>query len=81
MEKAKCVYCEYCKPIGRMQTQLGCLGRKTYYCENPKSRDLPTRVFGNRAERFIGFGKYNEYESPLELKTAPRWCPKNNKLN
>ena len=24
---------------------------------------------------FVGFGE-NNYESPLKLKTSPRWCPK-----
>jgi len=81
MEKAKCKYCEFCKSIGRMQSQRGRLGRKTYYCENPISKQLSVKVFSNSDNCFIGFGNHKDINSPLELKTAPRWCPKNTPLN
>lgn len=34
-----------------------------------KCKESMTRAIG-----FIGFGT-NTFESPLQLKTSPRWCP------
>lgn len=77
-EKKKCRYCEYCKDGGRMQSQCGRLGRKTYYCEEKRAYQLPMTAFGNKADRFIGFGDMT-LQSKVSVKTAPRWCPINAK--
>lgn len=81
VEKAKCKYCEFCKDRGRAQSQCGMLGRKEYWCVNPETKKLPISAFGNRASCFIGFGEHRSIDSPLQLKTAPRWCPKNTLSN
>lgn len=75
--KAICKHCEHCNYVGRSQTQCYRVGRKYYYCSNPKAKTLPLKAFGNKAPCFIGFGT-STYESPLAMKTAPKWCPKNN---
>ncbi|MBG9692538.1 hypothetical protein ACP3VS_22780 [Lysinibacillus sp. VIII_CA] len=75
--KAKCKNCGYCRQLGRQQTQRGRVGRKHYYCEHPEAKLLPLNTFGNKATLFIGFGEHT-LESPLSIKTSPRWCPINN---
>lgn len=59
--------------VGRMDGKYagpGGIGRKKYYCTHP---DRPENDF-------IGFGVCT-YESPIAIKTAPRWCPKRKKHN
>ena len=55
------------------KTQID-LRREHYWCKHPLINDMNNEVFGNKAEGFIGFGE-NNYQSPLVLKTTPRWCP------
>lgn len=79
MEKAKCKYCEYCKRQGG-ETGRYTNGRyrNTYYCENKEVNNIPLQEFGNRAPGFVGYGKTVTYGTgELQLKTAPKWCPKN----
>lgn len=45
------------------------IGRKHYYCTNPMAKTPDNRTTG-----FIAFGE-NSYESPIQIKTSPRWCP------
>ena len=69
----KCKDCEYCKQIGRTESQRFSLGRKEYFCENPevyKFKDEKGRPIFN----FIGYGD-TTLESPLQLKSSKRWCP------
>lgn len=68
-----CRECEHCKQIGRQQSQCGTLGRKIYYCENPKVYNL-RNINGYPICNFIGYGDMT-LESPLQLKTSKRWCP------
>lgn len=70
----RCRDCENCKPIGRQKSNRYTIGRKRYWCEHPVVGTLDSKVFGNKAEGFIGFGE-NNYQSPLVLKTTPKWCP------
>lgn len=63
----QCKQCNFCKQIGRMQTQQNRLGRKKYYCEHPEANVVTDN-------NFVGFGEMN-YESPLTVKKAKRWCP------
>lgn len=69
----KCKECQFCKVRGRSQSQCYEPGRNHYYCINSEVKESRTRATG-----FIGFGT-NTYESPLQLKTSPRWCPLKNK--
>lgn len=69
-----CKECKYCKQPGRQQSQCGQLGRKIYYCKNPKVYEMKDK-WGFPLNNFIGYGEANSYESPLQLKTAKRWCP------
>lgn len=68
-----CRECEHCKQIGRQKSQCGILGRKTYYCENPKVYEFKNED-GYPINNFVGFGDMT-LESPLQLKTSKRWCP------
>ena len=70
----RCKECDYCKQIGKQNSNRDTVGRKHYWCKHPITDTLEDRVFGNKAQGFIGFGE-NNYESPLVLKTSPRWCP------
>lgn len=74
MSKIICRYCNDCKQKGKMQDQKFRLGRKKYYCENLKVKEMKDR-HGLPLNNFIGFGETTK-ESPLALKTSPRWCPK-----
>ena len=65
----KCKECEFCKVRGRSESQCYEPGRKHYYCTNEGIEDCGDRSWG-----FIGFGT-NTMESPLTVKTSPRWCP------
>ncbi|MCI8362251.1 MAG: hypothetical protein HFJ41_03835 [Clostridia bacterium] len=69
----KCIECKYCKQIGRQQSQKARLGRKTYYCKNPKVYKMKDEK-GYPLYNFIGFGD-TTIESPLKLKTSKKWCP------
>lgn len=64
-----CRYCFNCEGKGRSDAQ-GCsmYGRKHYYCTNPDANP------GDYKTTFVGYGD-NTLESPLQLKTHPRWCP------
>lgn len=68
-----CKTCKYCEQRGRQQTQQNTVNRKRYYCthfylEGKKDKyNLPVNTF-------IGFG-FMGIESPLAIKTQPRWCP------
>lgn len=76
-EITSCKYCNYCKSRGqanRTGNNSGREPRKTYYCENPLTYELPASSFGNRAHRFIGYGT-SDWGSPLNMKTSPKWCP------
>lgn len=70
----QCKYCEHCKDKYRSQGIYSSHGRKSYFCENPKTAELPSKAFGNKTPGFICFGE-NTYESKPQIKTAPRWCP------
>lgn len=72
-KKIKCRNCKYCKQEGRQQSQRGRLGRKTYYCKNPKVYKMEDEN-GYPLYNFIGFGDMT-IESPLQLKTCKKWCP------
>lgn len=69
--KKKCKDCDYCKCSGRMNPKYSSTykSRKTYKCNHPKIHEC-TR------NDFVGFGD-TTLESPLQLKTAKRWCPLN----
>lgn len=69
-----CRNCEHCKDIGRSGGAAGSWGRKNYFCENPKTNELPREAFGNSMQGFICFGE-NTRESRPQIKTAPKWCP------
>lgn len=70
----RCRDCEYCNQSGRQNSNRDPMGRKYYWCKHPLTKTFDSKVFGNRAEGFIGFGE-NNYKSQLALKTTPRWCP------
>lgn len=70
----RCRECEFCKQFGRQKSNRYTFGRKQYWCEHPLTNELDNKVFGNKAEGFVGFGE-NNYESSLIIKTTPRWCP------
>jgi len=42
---------------------------------HPKVSEIPVKDFGNATPGFIGFGEAKSYDSPIMVKTAPRWCP------
>lgn len=69
----RCVNCQYCKQIGRQQTQRGQLGRKRYFCKHPRVNELKDE-HGLPLYPFIGFGDMSK-ESQLTLKTRKKWCP------
>lgn len=73
--KKQCRYCNYCKNTGRSQSQQRRIGRKHYSCVHPKVSEIPLKDFGNAMPGFIGFGDAKSYDSPIMIKTAPRWCP------
>lgn len=68
-----CRDCEYCKQIGRSESQRYSLGRKQYFCENPEVYKLKDE-YGYPIFNFIGYGD-TTMESPLQLKTRKKWCP------
>lgn len=64
-----CKYCTFCRCTGRAGAQgAKVFGRKHYYCENPNTEGDKNR------NKFVGYGD-NTRESPLQLKTHPKWCP------
>ena len=69
--KKKCKDCEYCECSGRMNAKYSSTykSRKTYYCRHQNVHDYTRNTF-------VGFGD-TTLESPLQLKTAKRWCPLN----
>lgn len=71
---ARCVYCNYCKQLGRMQSQRGYMGRKTYYCMHPAVNKMVDK-YGYPLNNFVGYGVTNRWDSPLTLRSAKRWCP------
>lgn len=70
----KCIDCYDCKQIGRQRTTRKSIGRKRYYCTHPDMKNMKDK-HNFPHHNFIGFGECNE-ESPLTIKTSPRWCPK-----
>ena len=69
----KCKECKYCKQIGRSESQRYSLGRKHYFCENPKVYKLKDK-HGYQINNFVGYGD-STLESPLQLNTSKKWCP------
>lgn len=69
----KCRYCNYINQIGRQNYNIDTFGRKRYWCEHPMISEIDIKAFGNKAPGFICFGE-NNYDSPLTIKTSPRWC-------
>ena len=72
----KCRECDFCKMTTRANAKYSgyaIYGRGEFSCENPETKKLPRKAFGNKLEGFIGFGT-PERESKLTLKTSPRWC-------
>lgn len=68
-----CWRCQYCENIGRQQSQRGQLGRKRYYCNHPRVKELKDR-HRHPLNPFVGYGDMT-LNSPLTLKTRKRWCP------
>lgn len=68
-----CKHCQYCKQVGRQQSQCGMLGRKKYFCNHPKVGEIKD-AYGFPIFPFIGFGDMS-VASPLTLKTRKKWCP------
>lgn len=69
-----CKYCCDCKQIGRMRDQGFSIGRKKYYCKHEGLKSMKDK-HGFHLDGFIGFGTVSK-ESPIALKTSPRWCPR-----
>lgn len=69
----RCKECEYCKAIGRTMGGKYSLGRREYFCENPKVYELKDKN-GYPLFNFVGYGD-TTIESPLQLKTSKKWCP------
>ena len=69
--KRQCKYCNHCKEHGRSRAQgIEAFGRKHYYCEHPgRNNDKSMEIHD-----FVGYGD-NTRQSPLKLKTHPKWCP------
>ena len=67
----KCKDCEFCKCYGRQYGKFSSTrkSRKTYHCTHQNVHEC-TR------NNFVGFGD-TTLDSPLQLKTAKRWCPLN----
>lgn len=77
----RCIERDCCKMTTRANAKFSgyaIYGRGMFFCENPETKKMPRKVFGNRMERFIGFGT-PEKESKLTAKTSPRWCPRRKK--
>lgn len=72
----ECKYCFDCKQEGRQNSNKYTCGRKHYYCHNLKIKEIKDK-WGYPHSGFIGFGT-NTLDSPLALKTSPRWCPRKN---
>lgn len=72
--KFYCKYCFFCKQIGRQNSNRDTLGRKRYYCKHEGVSNIRDK-HGFLIDGFVGFGE-NNWDSPLVLKTSPRWCPK-----
>jgi hypothetical protein len=73
MIKLRCIYCNDCKQTGRQESNRDTDGRKRYYCTNVSIKDMKDK-HGFPHSGFIGFGT-NTWDSPLSIKTSPRWCP------
>lgn len=67
------IRCKDCKQIGRSESQRHSLGRKHYYCTNPKVYELKDKR-GYQINNFIGYGD-STIESSLQLKLSKNWCP------
>lgn len=79
----RCKDCEYCKLLYRADVIHAGIGRSygrgEFFCENPKTINLPAEAFGNKMRGFIGFGT-PEKDTKLHMKTSPRWCPKKGRM-
>ena len=73
-----CKHCPDCKQMGKMKDQGLSIGRKKYHCNNPVIKEKKDSL-GFPRNNFIGFGEAT-IESPLAIKTSPRWCPRKIKL-
>ena len=74
----KCTVCEFCKMKGRADSSFSGgyrYRRGRFFCENPETKNLPEKAFGNKMRSFIGFGT-PEKETRLTVKKSPRWCPR-----
>lgn len=72
----KCSECKWCVVIGRNKGTYRSYGMKSYFCKHPEVPEPDRR--SNRMKAFIAYG-VNSAESPVNIKTAPRWCPLKNK--
>lgn len=73
----KCKDCKDCLVKGRSNHIKNLWGRKHYFCMNKKVLNMKDK-WGRPVYNFCGYGD-NSYESPLQLKTTPRFCPIKNK--
>ena len=74
-----CRHCSYSVAYGRCESySMFSHGRKMYHCENPHLEDLydiKPEIFPKVKMRgFLAFGD-TSLDSPIQMKTAPRWCP------
>ena len=77
----KCRECDFCEMELRADARFSgyaIYGRGMFFCQNPETKKLPRKAFGNKLEGFIGFGT-PERESILQMKTSPKWCPRREK--
>lgn len=68
-----CRYCPHCKQKGRQKATRYGSGKKHYYCTHADINKIDWYEM-RRATAFISFGE-NTYESPILIKTHPKWCP------
>lgn len=68
----KCSECKWCVVIYRSNGNRWSWGRKRYFCKHPEVSEPDRR--SNHMKAFIAFG-INSAESPIDIRTAPRWCP------
>lgn len=77
-----CRECRFCHMSGRTNPKFSrctLFGKGLFFCDNPETKRLPEKVFGNRMPGFIGFGTA-EINTELIIKTCPKWCPERKNL-